>query len=206
MAALAACDDAKDFEMTAQSTKTNERLMVIPGAASRHVMQAAFIVEDLEAAALSWVRTTGIGPFLMVPHVQLAEYDYHGQKSSGLVFSVALAQSGGIQIELIQQHCDSPSAYRDTIARGEQGFHHLAIYTDRYDETYRAYVEQGFVNVVDGRFGNMRFSYIDTTQAIGCMIELVEEDEAQTEFFTRVAEAAQGWDGVTDPLRPGFPD
>ena len=80
-------------------------------------MQAAFIVDDVEAAALRWVRTTGIGPFLHVPHIQLAEYDYRGERRSGLDFSVALAQSGGVQIELIQQHCDNPSAYRDTIDR-----------------------------------------------------------------------------------------
>lgn len=179
-------------------------MTIAPGVPGRHVMQVAFMVDDLEAAALSWIRTTGIGPFLTVPHVQLAEYDYRGSKASGLDFSVALAQSGGVQIELVQQHCDSPSAYRDTIAKGAQGFHHLAIYTDRYDETYRSYIDQGFVRAVGGMFGKLRFSYIDTSAVIGCMIELVEEDADQSAFFQRVAAAAQGWDGATDPIRPGF--
>jgi len=118
---------------------------------------------------------------------------------------VALAQSGGIQIELIQQHCDSPSAYRDTIAKGAQGFHHLAIYCDDYDAAYAHYRDKGFIASVDGKFGPLRFSYIDTSSAIGCMIELVEQHESQTEFFQRIAAAAESWDGVTDPLRPGFP-
>ncbi|MFM5929774.1 MAG: VOC family protein [Novosphingobium sp.] len=179
---------------------------VIPGAAGRHFMQAAFMVDDLEAACMNWIRTTGIGPFLLVPHVVLAEYDYHGRKSQGLDFSVALAQSGGVQIELIQQHCDSPSAYRDTIAKGQGGFHHFAVYTPDYDGTYRHYKDQGFVSSVDGVFGKMRFSYFDTSAAIGCMVELVEEDPDQTEFFKRVAAAAEGWDGVSDPIRPGFPE
>lgn len=179
-------------------------MTMAPGVPGRHVMQVAFMVDDLEAAAHRWIRTTGIGPFLTVPHVHLAEYDYRGSKASGLDFSVALAQTGGVQIELVQQHCDSPSAYRDTIAKGVQGFHHLAIYTDRYDETYRGYVDQGFISAVDGMFGKLRFSYIDTSAAIGCMIELVEEDADQSAFFRRVADAAAGWDGVTDPIRPGF--
>ena len=59
-------------------------------------------------------------------------------------------------------------------------------------------------NLPDGQH-TLRFSYIDTSAAIGCMIELVEQHESQSEFFRRVAEAADGWDGVTDPLRPGFP-
>ena len=177
----------------------------IPGVAGQHFMQVAFMVEDLEAACLNWVRTTGIGPFLHVPHVRLEEYAYRGEQRSGLDFSVALAQSGGVQIELIEQHCDNPSAYRDTIARGSGGFHHLAIYTPDYDTTYRQYIDRGFASSVDGMFGALRFSYIDTSAAIGCMIELVEEEAAQTDFFRRVAAAAEGWDGVTDPIRPGFP-
>jgi hypothetical protein len=180
-------------------------MIAVPGRPGPHLMQAAFMVNDLESAALNWIRTTGIGPFLLVPHVQLAEFDYRGEKRSGLDFSVALAQSGGIQIELVQQHCDNPSAYRDTIAKGNQGFHHFCIYSDDYDATYRSYIEQGFVSAVDGLFGDMRFSYMDTSAAIGCMIELVEENATQSEFFARIAAAADGWDGVTDPLRPGFP-
>ncbi|MDR2857022.1 MAG: VOC family protein [Novosphingobium sp.] len=180
-------------------------MTAIPGVPGPHFMQVAFIVEDLEAAALNWIRTTGIGPFFTVPHIQLAEYDYRGVKGSGLDFSVAIAQSGGIQIELIQQHCDSPSAYRDTIARGQQGFHHLAIYCEDYDAAYAHYSAQGFNPAVSGIFGPLRFSYFDTSAAIGCMVELIEEDPTETDFFKRIAAAAEGWDGVTEPLRPGFP-
>jgi Glyoxalase/Bleomycin resistance protein/Dioxygenase superfamily len=179
--------------------------MIAAGVPGKHFMQAAFMVDDVEAAAMNWVRTTGIGPFLMVPHIELVEYSHRGVKSSGLDFSVALAQSGGIQIELIQQHCDNPSAYRDTIAKGSQGFHHLAVYCEDYDADYRHYIDQGFVSAVDGVFGDLRFSYIDTSKAIGCMIELVEQNSLQSEFFARVAAEAEGWDGVTNPLRPGFP-
>ena len=40
------------------------------------------------------------------------------------------------------------------------------------------------------------------TDAAG--IEIVEEDENQTSAFTRIAEGAADWDGVTDPIRPLF--
>lgn len=177
----------------------------IPGVPGKQVMQIAFMVEDLHEACRQWIRTTGIGPFLEVPHVVLEEFDYRGAKSSGLDFSVAIAQSGGVQIELVQQHSDGPSAYRDTIASGQTGFHHLAIYTDDYEAVYRRYVDQGFVAAVDGTFGGYRFSYIDTSAAIGCMIELIEANDMQDDFFARIAAAAEDWDGSTDPIRPGFP-
>lgn len=176
-----------------------------PGVPGRHFMQVAMMVDDIEAACATWTRTTGIGPFLIVPHIVLDEYDYRGRKSAGLDFSVAIAQSGGVQIELVAQHCGNPSAYRDTIAKGEEGFHHLAIYTGDYDAAYARYMGEGFAAAVDGTFGGYRFSYIDTSKAIGCMIELIEENPAQTDFFQRIAAAAESWDGVTDPIRPGFP-
>lgn len=180
-------------------------LTVLPGQTGPHLMQAAFIVDDVEAAARAWTATTGIGPFFVAPRIQLAEMDYRGQPAEGIDFSVALAQSGGVQIELIQQHCDRPSAYRDTIAKGSQGFHHFCIYTDDYDATRQRYIDQGFISAVDGKFGAMRFCYVDTSAAIGCMIEIVEQDAGQSAAFTRVAEAARDWDGVTDPIRPLFP-
>jgi len=176
-----------------------------PGVPGRHFMQVAMMVDDIPTAVAAWTKTTGIGPFLHVPHVVLEEYGYRGQASSGLDFSVAIAQSGGVQIELVQQHSDHPSAYRDTIAAGKGGFHHLALYTEDYDADYARYTEQGFVAAVDGTFGGYRFSYIDTSAAIGCMVELIEANPLQTDFFERIAAAAEGWDGVTEPLRPGFP-
>lgn len=176
-------------------------IAVTPGVVGPHVMQAAFLVDDVEAAARTWAKTTGIGPFFIVPHIRLAEAQYRGTPVDGLDFSVAIAQSGGTQIELIQQHCDSPSAYRDTIAKGRTGFHHFCIYTGDYDATRQRYLDQGFASAVDGRFGDMRFCYIDTSPALGCMIEIVEENPVQTAAFRLIAESAQDWDGKTDPVR-----
>lgn len=180
-------------------------LSVTPGQPGPQFMQVAFIVEDLEAAAKAWIAATGIGPFFRIDHITLDEVTYRGAPAPGADFSVALAQSGGMQIELIQQHCDTPSAYRDTIAKGTGGFHHLCIYTADYDATRQRYIDQGFVSAIDAAFGAMRFCYIDTAAALGCMIEIVEEDALQTAAFRRIAEGAAGWDGVTDPIRPLFP-
>lgn len=180
--------------------------MFDPGVPGTHFMQSAFLVDDLDEAARRWIDTTGIGPFFTVRHVTLAEYSHRGEPRADLDFSVAIAQSGGIQVELIQQHNDAPSAYRDTITSVDDGFHHFGIYTADYDKAYRHYMDRGFDAVVDAKFGDARFSYIDTRPAIGCMIELIEEFPLQTELFQRVAAGARDWDGKTDPIRPGFPE
>lgn len=170
----------------------------------RRLLQTAFIVDDLESACLRWVETTGIGPFLIVPHVILEEFSYRGTPGKALDFSVAIAQGGGVQVELIQQHCDNPSAYRDLIAKGDRGFHHIGLYPDDYDATYAFYAEQGHVPAIEGVFGDKRFVYFDTSAAIGCMVELIEQNPIQSDLFARVEAAARDWDGITAPIRPGF--
>lgn len=171
----------------------------------RHVMQCAHVVSDIEDACMKWVKTTGIGPFFLIPHIELQEFTYRGRPGEGLDFSVAIAQAGGVQIELIQQHCDRPSAYRDLIAEGRSGFHHFGLYCGNYDEVHAWYADQGYVAGIEGLFGTMRFAYFDTSADIGCMVELIEQVDFETEFFNRIAAAAEGWDGKTDPIRPGFP-
>ena len=109
----------------------------------------ALWTRDLDAAAAFWQTYFGA----------TVDESYRSQRRPGFVSRFA-ALPGGVQIELIQQHCDRPSAYRDTIAKGAQGFHHFCIYTDDYDACRQRYVDQGFAVAIDGKFGAMRFCYV----------------------------------------------
>ena len=171
---------------------------------NRKVIQASWVVEDVSTAALQWVRTTGIGPFFVFDHIPVEEPRYRGRPAS-IDFSVAIAQAGEVQVELVAQHDAGPSAYRDLIAKGRSGFHHVALYSMDYDADLQFYVDQGHVAAVEGKFAGKRFAYIDTSGSIGCMVELIEDSPVQREFFGRIAAAARDWDG-RDPIRRGFQD
>ena len=45
--------------------------------------------------------------------------------------SIALANSGDIQVEMIQQHDDQPTAWRDFLASGREGFQHVSSWLTR---------------------------------------------------------------------------
>ena len=169
---------------------------------NRRVVQASWVVDDVEQMALEWVRTTGIGPFFVFGNIPVEEFHYRGQPAT-IDFSVAIAQAGEIQIELVSQQSGGPSAYRDLIAKGRSGFHHVALYSHDYDADLRSYVERGFAQAVEGKFAGKRFCYVDTSAAIGCMVELIEDSPVQVEFFARIAAAARDWDG-RDPIRRAF--
>ncbi|GAB4142558.1 MAG: VOC family protein [Sphingomonadales bacterium] len=162
-------------------------------------IQTAFVVDDIDAAMHHWLKTYNTGPFYIMRHAQIEDLRYRG-KPGQVDASFAMAQAGGIQIELCAQHNDGPSAYRDTFPKGQEGFHHMCSVTLDYDAEMAHFRALGFEPAMEGRFGEMRFSYLDTRKAFGFMTEVIEEWEPVRAVHQQVADAAQNWDG-SDPIR-----
>jgi len=96
------------------------------------IRQAGYVVEDIEAAMDYWSHTLGIGPWFYNPRVPIVNYRYRGE-SFEPHNSVALANSGPLQMELIQVRNDVPSMYRDFLKAGRTGLQHVAYWTENYD-------------------------------------------------------------------------
>src|SRR6185369_5607710 len=54
------------------------------------------------------------------------DYFRHRGKDSAMEMSVALANSGDPQIELIQQRNDAPSMYKELLDSGREGLQHMS--------------------------------------------------------------------------------
>jgi hypothetical protein len=162
--------------------------------ADQHILQMSWVVRDLEEAALRWNRMMGIGPFIVNRHIPITDGVHRGriQKTD---FSTAIAQAGPVQIELVQQHDGSPSCYRDMIAEGAEGMHHVAIIAEDYDAAVASYTVQGHEVASSGKFGEIRFCYFDTVNTVGHMVEILEDSRAIRAFFAMIARAADEWDG-----------
>ncbi len=172
-------------------------------ALGRDYLQNAWLVDDLDAAMRHWVETCGVGPFFLMPHVPITDVRIHGRPAS-LDLSIALAQAGRTQIELIVQHCDAPSPFRDALAGARRpAFHHLAMFAHDYDAELDHYRRQGLPISLEGRFGDMRFCYVDAFATLGCQLELLEDVAQVRTHFAHIAEAAERWDG-RDPVRSGY--
>jgi len=166
----------------------------------RQFVQSCFIVPDIEAAMAEWLRVSDAGPFFVMSHVEPSNGVYRGQPAK-LNMSCAFAQSGPMQIELIEQHCDNPSVYRDMYPAGTGGFHHFCHWTDgtiaEEVEHYRARgIEAGYL----ASFGDLNFGYFDARNELGCFMEVLEREPGTLELFRMIAEAADGWDG-SEPIR-----
>jgi catechol 2,3-dioxygenase-like lactoylglutathione lyase family enzyme len=174
---------------------------------SRHfgaIRQLGYVVPDIEAAMAYWSGTLGIGPFFYNPRVPIVNYTYRGE-SHQPHNSVALANSGPLQVELIQTRNDVPSMYRDFQQANRSGLQHVAYWTDNYDADLDRLLAEGFKPVMGGEVGERgRFIYFDTEYHPGTVIELSEVAGPKGRMFDLIREAAAGWDGK-DPVRP-FPD
>jgi Glyoxalase/Bleomycin resistance protein/Dioxygenase superfamily len=177
--------------------------MLIPSE-RRRVMQACWVVPDIDAAMKNWTETMGIGPFYIFRNLRIDTVRHRGKETS-VEMSIAMAQAGGIQIELAQQHSVLPYAYTEMFSGAESGLHHIAVYVADYAAAMQHFADRGFAPSVEGLFGDMHFAYVDTRRTLGCMVEVIEHNALQDAIFTRVANGADGWDGVTDPVRPGMP-
>lgn len=162
----------------------------------RHAtIQNAYHVADLDDAIVRWHRLWGIGPFLVRRHIALPEVRYRG-RSARLDISAAYVQCGSIMVELVMQHDDEPSAFREAFSARQEGFHHVAVVPDDYDRLIESYAQQGFEVVTELRTASGRgAAYIDTRRMLGHMVEVYWPSAGLVALYREVDEAAKRWDG-----------
>ena len=116
--------------------------------------------------------------------------------------SIALANSGDLQIELIQPLDDAPSMWGEFLAAGQEGLQHVAFWTTHFDDALAVAGKNGLVVEQSGCSGGAdgRFVYFRNDGHPGSVVELSEVGGAKGRFFAMVADAARDWDG-TDPIR-----
>lgn len=162
----------------------------------RHrTVQNAYHVRDLDEAIQRWHRLWGIGPFFVRRHISLPEVSYRGRPST-LDISAAYVQAGDIQVELVTQHDDLPSAFRDMFRADQEGLHHVAVIPDDYDALVAHYAALGFPVATELRTASGRgAAYADTRAMLGHMVEIYRVSDSLDALYRDVAEASRLWDG-----------
>jgi hypothetical protein len=163
--------------------------------ASLNFSQSAFFVPDLYEAIQQWHGLRGIGPFYVMKNIVPHEFYYYG-KPGYLDMSIALAQCGAMQIELVQQHSDEPTVYTDMYPKGSRGgFHHVCHLAPKLAHEMEAYARIGVVPGSHGANGPINFAYFDTRKFTGYYTEVIEEETNLMGLFQEIAKVAATWDG-----------
>jgi len=165
--------------------------------------QVGIVVRDIDKAMRHWVEVCGVGPWFYAEQLPMDEFRYKGRRYD-IKVSIALANSGDVQLELIQQRCETPSMGRAFLAAGHEGLQHWSSWPEDYDLLYERALANGYVIGQEGDSPRGRFVYFADEGHPGTVIEMAELTPARRRIFDQIRAAAQDWDG-TDPIRRQWP-
>ncbi|MDT5334134.1 MAG: hypothetical protein QOF31_5431 [Mycobacterium sp.] len=162
------------------------------------IRQIGYVVTDLDHALASWLEL-GVGPWFVVRDLPMRAL-YRGE-ACATTLSLAMANSGEMQVELIHQEDDTPSIFTEFLDANGPGLHQLAYWTEDFDTTMKAVADAGWPVVWSGGEGfGVRFAYVEPPGSPAAVIEISELTEATLASSMHIRDAAASWDGG-DPIR-----
>ncbi len=161
------------------------------------IRQVGHVVPELQPAIDRWLAQ-GVGPWFLLK-IPLSMNCRGAEISPDL--TIAFANSGELQVELIAQHDDAPTLYREFLDAGHEGLHHHAWWVEEIDPVIARATGAGWQEVCSGDGGGAaRFTYLEHPALPGVVAELMELSPAITPFMDAIRKAAVDWDG-SDPVR-----
>jgi len=160
------------------------------------IKQLAYVVDDLDAAIARWVALVHAGPFFRIDNARIEDMRYRGRPADSAL-SLAVGNSGAIQIELIQPLDGAPSVYREL----PRGVHHLALLARDFEAESARLEHLGHPLAWSLTLpGICRVRYHDTLASFGHFLELWERTDRMCSLLEMIEGAARDWDG-RDPVR-----
>ena len=140
----------------------------------RKVTQVAVIVKDIDKAKEAWAKVLGMN----APDASVAESHpsrptrYRGNPSNAKA-KLAFFDMGNLQIELIQP-LGGKSTWQEFLDKNGEGIHHIAFSVKDIDGMEKEFELLGMPAVQNGGWDGGAYSYIDASQGLGCILELLE--------------------------------
>lgn len=135
------------------------------------VSQIGIVVKDVSRTTEHFETAFGIGPFSIADNVRLDGVLLRGRPVKTAI-KVAFAQSGPIQIELIEP-LEGENIYTEFLAAKGEGLHHLGIEVDDFEGTLAVLKKKGIEPVFWLNLGFTAFAYLNTDTIGGVMTELL---------------------------------
>jgi catechol 2,3-dioxygenase-like lactoylglutathione lyase family enzyme len=157
------------------------------------VGQLGFVVRDIPAALPAYTALYNL-PAWFEPRYLQRQFFVGGVKIE-MGFQIAFAYSGKLQVELVQAPAGE-HIYSQYLAQSGEGLHHLGFYLADLDRRLALVRQVGIPVLLEGRLktaggSQARFAYLDTRQACGIIVELIEIKTfgvslPQTEFWMKI--------------------
>lgn len=163
------------------------------------IRQLGYVTDDIEAAALSWVKSVGAGPFFVMEGMGFQSWSYLGAPQE-MTLDIAFGQVGDLMVELIKPNGPWPNVYGDAPPKNACRAHHHGYLVADLD---KAALDLGRDPVTRAALSDTtELRYFDCRDRLGLFVELITDSEESRGFFDLSLRAAREWDGKTAPVRP----
>jgi len=137
--------------------------------------QNGYVTRDIERAMELASSRFGLSDYVMFDPAELTVATPGGNRAYRA--RMALAWSGGLQIELIEPlNDDTRELYRDALAPDASDFiprfHHVAVRRQTLEELQRAIAGIGVPLLMEGEVPGFVFYYVDMRQQLGHHVEM----------------------------------
>jgi len=167
------------------------------------VRQLGFISRDMDASIAYFVDSWGIGPWYTLRSVTNRML-YKGNEVE-IEMSVALANCGDMQFEIVAQHNGVTSLYSDALAHTPSlHVQHVAVWHEDVSAIEAAAHARGWNSIFENLGGPGRSVFVPhPTEPMVC-IEISDLDPFKEKVRETIRRIAADWDG-SDPVREGLP-
>ena len=149
---------------------------MLPTGLVSEVQQVALVVRDLDATLEAYTNRLGVGPWrvtLLAPP-RLTDMRIRGDPIP-YSMKLAIAWTGRTMWELIEP-VDGPSIYKEFLDEHGEGVHHLLVQHEGldFDAALARFTERGCPPLMEGRFGEARFAYVESEGPLKTTLEIAD--------------------------------
>ena len=143
---------------------------------SATVVQIGIIVKDAEKTASHYAEVFGIPKpdVVSIADDSFAKTKYRGQASAAKG-KAAFFDLGPVQMELIEP-VGAPSTWEEFLRTKGEGIHHIALRTGNMQEAQAFLNSKGMETIQSGGWNGGQYAYIECTQQLGTILELLHND------------------------------
>ncbi|MFC1847699.1 VOC family protein [Chloroflexota bacterium] len=133
--------------------------------------QIGIVVKDVEKTTEFFSSVFGWGPWGIL-ELDMKDCLYRGESCDARL-KIAFAQSGSVEIELIQV-LEGETIHTEFLREKGEGLHHLRFKVDDLDAKLADLAKEGIEVVFRKNLNGIDFAYLDTDRFGGIMVELIE--------------------------------
>ena len=140
------------------------------------ITQVGIIVKDIEAKARTWSEILGLPmpEIRMTDTVDIARTEYQGKPSTARA-KLAFFHLGQVDVELIEP-IGEPSTWKDQLDQHGDSLHHIAFQIKGMQDKLAYLVSKGVSLIQRGEYTGGRYAYVDASDQLGTIVELLEND------------------------------